>query len=160
GFNDFCVRLNHREALTGVLGVAGVALDKHEATLVALDKLDKIGAEGVKKEFAERGVNEAAGDRLLAFFSDLASLEHAAEIAAEDRVQHALNKAVLGRIVEFVQDNELGAKGVDELQSIMEFADVMGIGDRIRIDPTLARGLSYYTGAIMEINVKDLAGSL
>src|SRR6185503_3734940 len=74
--------------------------------------------------------------------------------------QEAFNKAVLGRIVEFVKDNEQGAKGVDELQSIMEFADAMGIAKRIKIDPSLARGLSYYTGAIMEINVKDLAGSL
>jgi len=62
--------------------------------------------------------------------------------------------------VEFVKDNELGARGVDELQSIMEFADAMGMAQRIKIDPSLARGLSYYTGAIMEINVKDLAGSL
>jgi histidyl-tRNA synthetase len=160
GFNDFCVRLNHRMVLTGILGVAGVALDSHDAALIALDKLDKIGAEGVKKEFAARGINEAAGDRLLAFFSELTALEHAAEIAAEDQLQQALNKAVLGRIVEFVQDNELGARGVDELQSILVFADAMGISDRIRIDPSLARGLSYYTGAIMEINVKDLAGSL
>jgi histidyl-tRNA synthetase len=160
GFNDFCVRLNHRKALTGILGVAGVALDKHDAALVALDKLDKIGSEGVKKELADRGIAEAAGDRLLAFFSDLTSLEHAAEIAAEDKAQQALNKAVLGRIVEFVQDNEMGAAGVDELLSIMEFAEAMGIANRLKIDPTLARGLSYYTGAIMEINVKDLAGSL
>jgi histidyl-tRNA synthetase len=97
---------------------------------------------------------------LLAFFSDLASLERAAEIAAGDNPVQALNKAVLGRIVEFVTDNELGAKGVDELQSIIDFADAMGISNRLKIDPALARGLSYYTGAIMEINVKDLAGSL
>jgi histidyl-tRNA synthetase len=160
GFNDFCVRLNHRKVLTGILGIAGVALDKHDAALIALDKLDKIGSDGVKKEFAAREINEAAGDRLLRFFSDLNSLEHAAEIAAEDNAQEAFNKAVLGRIVEFVKDNELGASGVDELQSILEFADAMGIAKRIKIDPTLARGLSYYTGAIMEINVKDLAGSL
>jgi histidyl-tRNA synthetase len=62
--------------------------------------------------------------------------------------------------VEFVGDNELGARGVDQLRLIMEFADAEGIGGRIEIDPTLARGLSYYTGAIMEINVKDLPGSL
>jgi histidyl-tRNA synthetase len=97
---------------------------------------------------------------LLKFFSDLSSLEHAAEIAAEDNAQQAFSKAVLGRIVEFVKDNEQGAKGVDELQSILDFADAMGIAQRIKIDPSLARGLSYYTGAIMEINVKDLAGSL
>jgi len=160
GFNDFCVRLNHRKVLTGILGIAGVALDKHEAALIALDKLDKIGSDGVKKEFAAREIDESAGDRLLRFFSDLSSLEHAAEIAAEDHAQQAFNKAVLGRIVEFVKDNELGAKGVDELQSILEFADAIGIAQRFKIDPTLARGLSYYTGAIMEINVKDLAGSL
>src|SRR6185369_15931840 len=79
---------------------------------------------------------------------------------AEDKSRQALNKAVLGRIVEFVSDNELGAQGVAELQSILDYVDAMGLSDRIKIDPTLARGLSYYTGAIMEINVKDLAGSL
>ena len=160
GFTDFCVRLNHRKVLTGILGVAGVALDQHESALIALDKLDKIGSEGVKKEFTARGINEVAGDRLLTFFADLASLEHAADIAAEDIPVQALNRAVLGRIVEFVNSNELGAIGVAELQSTLDFAEAIGIASRVKIDPTLARGLSYYTGAIMEINVKDLAGSL
>jgi len=160
GFNDYCFRLNHRKVLTGILGIAGVALDQHDAALIALDKLDKIGSDGVKKEFAARGIEDSAADRLLAFFSELSSLEHAAEIAAEENAQQAFSKAALGRIVEFVKDNEQGAKGVDELQSILKFADAMGIGQRIKIDPSLARGLSYYTGAIMEINVKDLAGSL
>jgi histidyl-tRNA synthetase len=160
GFKDFCVRINHRKVLTGILGIAGVALDKHEAALIALDKLDKIGSDGVKKEFAARGVTETAGDRLLSFFSALTELEHAAEIVTEENAQQAFNKAVLGRIVEFVKDNELGAQGVDELQSILDFAETMGIAHRVKIDPSLARGLSYYTGAIMEINVKDLAGSL
>ncbi|HEY6216485.1 MAG TPA: His/Gly/Thr/Pro-type tRNA ligase C-terminal domain-containing protein, partial [Pyrinomonadaceae bacterium] len=125
-----------------------------------LDKLDKIGSDGVKKEFTARGVNEAAGERLLKFFSDLGSLEQAAEIVAGEKSQQALNKAILGRIVEFVSDNELGAQGVAELQSILNYVDAMGLADRIKIDPSLARGLSYYTGAIMEMNVKDLAGSL
>src|SRR6185295_74120 len=160
GFNDFCLRLNHRKALTGILGVAGVPLESHDAALIALDKLDKIGPEGVRKEFAARGINEVAGNRLLSFFSDLSSLEHAAEIVAEDELQEALNRAVLGRIVEFVSDNEMGAAGVAELQSILDFTGAMGIANRMKIDPSLARGLSYYTGAIMEINVKDLAGSL
>jgi histidyl-tRNA synthetase len=160
GFNDFCVRLNHRMALTGILAIAGVALAQHDAALIALDKLDKIGSEGVKNEFTARGIDEAAGDRLLAFFSDLASLEHAAEIAAEDKPVQALNRALLGRIVEFVNDNELGARGVAELQSILDFAEAIGIANRVKIVPALARGLSYYTGAIMEITVKDLAGSL
>jgi histidyl-tRNA synthetase len=163
GFNDFAIRINHRHALTGVLQAAGVAADKHDVALVALDKLDKIGRDGVEKEFKERGIEVAAGKGLLDFFGALSSLEHAAEIAAgEDaaRKRKALNTAILGRLVEFIGDNEVGARGVDELRMILKFAEAEGTGSRIEIDPTLARGLSYYTGAIIEINVKDLAGSL
>jgi histidyl-tRNA synthetase len=163
GFSDFVVRLNHREALTGLLACAGVPLEHHEATLVALDKLDKVGREGVAKELTERGITERAGKRLLDFFSELASLEHAADIAVgEDLIakRQGLNSAILGRLVEFVGTNEKGAKGVDEMRSILEYARASGVAERISIDPSLARGLSYYTGAIIEINVKDLAGSL
>jgi len=163
GFVDFNIRLNHRKVLTGILGVAGVALEKHDAALVALDKLDKVGREGVEKELSARGIDEGVGKRLLEFFTELGALERAAEIVAGedvDKKQSALNKAVLGRIVEFVGDNEMGASGVTELQAILDFAEAAGIATRIRIDPSLARGLSYYTGAIMEISVKDLAGSL
>jgi histidyl-tRNA synthetase len=163
GFHDFTVRINHRKALTGILDSAGVSVESHDAALVALDKLDKIGSEGVEKEFALRGINPVASHGLLEFFGELRSLEHAAEIAAGESVEHkqdSLNKAVLGRMVEFVGDNETGAKGVDELRAIMEYAEAMGIKNQIRVDPSLARGLSYYTGSIMEINVKDLAGSL
>ena len=74
--------------------------------------------------------------------------------------RRALNAAILGRLVEFVKENEMGARGVDELRSIIEFAATAGIAAKIEIDPSLARGLSYYTGAIMEISVKDLPGSL
>ena len=67
---------------------------------------------------------------------------------------------MLGRIVEFVGDNELGAQGVASCSRYLISRTRWGLSDRLKIDPTLARGLSYYTGAIMEINVKDLAGSL
>jgi len=163
GFNDFAIRINHRYVLTGLLQTAGIAAEKHDAAVIALDKLDKIGRAGVEKEFDERGIAAAAGSKLLDFFAALNSLGHAAEMAAADDAPNkrkALNAAVLGRMVEFVGDNELGAKGVDELRSILELAEAEGVGARIEIDPSLARGLSYYTGAIMEINVKDLPGSL
>ncbi len=163
GFKDFIVRLNHRELLTGLLGCAGIALEHHDAALVALDKLDKIGREGVTKELAERGIPEKAATRLLDFFGELGSLEHAADIAVGDDLaarQQGLNSAVLGRLVEFVGSNEKGAKGIDELQAILKYATATGLAERIKIDPSLARGLSYYTGAIIEIHVKDLPGSL
>src|SRR5688572_652452 len=154
GFRDFSIRLNHRRALTGVLQAAGVPPEKHDVALVALDKFDKIGREGVEKELNERGIEAEPSRSLLDFFTGLNSLEHAAEIAAgEDPAQKrkALNTAILGRLLEFVGPNELGARGVDELRSIMKFAEAEGIGQKIEIDPSLARGLSYYTGAIMEI---------
>ncbi|MDQ1708395.1 MAG: histidyl-tRNA synthetase [Pyrinomonadaceae bacterium] len=163
GFDNFSIRINHRYALTGVLQAAGVAEEKHDAALIALDKLDKIGRGGVEQEFAERGIEVAAGRRLLDFFSELSSLDQAAELAVSEDLsqkQKALNAAILGRLVEFVGDNELGARGVDELRRILKFAAAEATGARIEIDPSLARGLSYYTGAIMEINVKDLPGSL
>lgn len=163
GFDDFCIRLNHRKVLTGILGVAGVALNHHDAALIALDKLDKIGSEGVAKELVSRGIPDRVAQKLLEFFATLTDLEAAAEIVIGedvDQKQLALNKAVLGRIVEFVDDNEVGACGVGELQAIIEYASAAEIATRVKIDPSLARGLSYYTGAIMEISVKDLPGSL
>jgi len=163
GFKDFAIRINHRHALTGVLQAAGVAGDKHDAALIAVDKLDKIGRDGVEKEFTERGIEAEAGTSLLGFFGELSSLERAAATAAGEDPQQkrrALNAAILGRLVEFIGDNDLGARGVDELRSIVKYGEAAGIGAHIEIDPSLARGLSYYTGAIMEISVKDLAGSL
>ncbi|HYP01571.1 MAG TPA: histidine--tRNA ligase [Pyrinomonadaceae bacterium] len=163
GFTNFTIRLNHRQVLAGVLEQAGIAAELHGDALVALDKLDKIGAEGVAREFAARGIAEEAGGRLLDFVAGVASLERAAEIVADENAEQgreAYNAAVLGRLIEFIGDNEAGARGCEELRQILQFAAASGAGAAIKFDPSLARGLSYYTGAIMEINVPDLAGSL
>jgi histidyl-tRNA synthetase len=166
GFHNFTIRLNHRQVLAAVLGAAGIGEDRQAEALVAIDKLDKIGREGVARELAERGVVAESGDELLGFFENLHALEHAAEfVSAEGGVAavskaEAYNRAALGRLVEFVGDHERGARGVDELRRIIEYAAASGVRDKIKIDPSLARGLSYYTGAIMEIAVPDLSGSL
>ena len=163
GFDDFLIRLNHRYVLAGVLRAAGVSLDRQDSVLVAIDKLGKVGRKGVETELMERGIEPRAAQSLLNFFLELGSLDHAADITSgEDKgtKQKALNAAILGRLVEFVADNELGARGVEELRSILEFVEAGATPVPIRIDPSLARGLSYYTGAIMEISVKDLPGSL
>ncbi|HYY97666.1 MAG TPA: histidine--tRNA ligase [Pyrinomonadaceae bacterium] len=166
GFDNFTIRLNHRQVLAGVLEAAGVAPEKHGEALVAIDKLDKIGREGVAREFASRGIVAEGGEELLGFFESLPALEHAAEFvaggggAAGASQARAYNTAALGRLVEFIGDNEAGALGIESLRSIVDYAEAYGVGDEIKIDPSLARGLSYYTGAIMEISVPDLAGSL
>ncbi|HVF87790.1 MAG TPA: histidine--tRNA ligase, partial [Pyrinomonadaceae bacterium] len=165
GFTNFTIRLNHRQVLAGVLDASGIATERHADALVALDKLDKIGPEGVAKEFSGRGITAESGARLLSFFEGLSALEHAAQlvdIEGEGRGSEAeaINAAFLGRLVEFVGDNEAGARGIDELRSIVKLSAAYGADMRIKIDPSLARGLSYYTGAIMEVSVPDLAGSL
>lgn len=162
GFAHFTIRLNHRKVLSGVLDAAGVPAAKHGDALVALDKLDKIGPDGVAREFGERDIDASAGDRLLSLFRELVELHHAAEVAGLDSPSAGgLNAAILGRLVEFVGNHEAGARGIDELRQIIDFtAANPSTAGKVRLDPSLARGLSYYTGATMEINVPDLPGSL
>ncbi len=134
GFSDFVVRLNHRKVLTGILDAAGFPEEKHATALIALDKLDKIGPEGVLREFETREVLTAgAGIELLRVFE------------AKD----------LERLEEFIGAHPVGLEGIKDLREILSY-----VSSAVQIDPSLARGLSYYTGAIMEIQVKDLSGSL
>jgi histidyl-tRNA synthetase len=96
------------------------------------------------------------------FFEGVSGAERAANLVDLDgaETRTAFNADILGRLVEFNGTNETGAKGVDDLRQILQFCKASGVATRVKLDPTLARGLAYYTGAIMEINVKDLAGSL
>jgi len=140
GFSDFVVRLNHRMLLTAMLNAAGIGQDHAEA-LVALDKLDKIGPDGVKRELVERGFDASASAKALAMFQ-LAPNE--SPPATLDRLERMLP----------------GEASLGTLRSIVTLAERTAAAGRSRVDPSLARGLSYYTGAIMEIAVADLAGSL
>src|SRR5947207_9048794 len=163
GFNDFTIRLNHRQVLAGVLEQAGVAADRQGDAIIALDKLDKVGAEGVARELNARGVVGEAAVKLLRFFEGVAGIEKAAtliDVGAPGTERAAFNADMLGRLVEFTGAHDAGALGCEELRQILQYTKASGIGARIKLDPSLARGLSYYTGAIMEINVPDLAGSL
>jgi len=147
GFRDFVLRLNHRRALTALLQCAGVPADRHADALIAIDKLDKIGVAGVERELAARGIDAAASKSCLECFSGIAGDEAAAD-------------ALLQRMRQFVASDDGGRSAVDELADIVKLVEATPAAGRVRIDPSLARGLSYYTGAIMEIAVPDLAGSL
>ncbi len=139
GFSDFTIRLNHRRVLSGLLDAAGVPAGVQGSALIAIDKLDKIGREGVHKELVERGVDDVAATRLLETFSGGTTVARARELVA------AIPDAV---------------SGLDELDRILTLSEGTSAAQRVRFDPSLARGLSYYTGAIMEVAVPDLAGSL
>ena len=142
GFKDFVVRINHREILTDILDTAGVPGELHADALVAIDKLDKIGAEGVGKELAGRGVSESAAGMLLDIF------EQTQKIIDDGK---DVNRTIVSNLINIVSNEVLSSIG-----QILKFAEKAPV----QIDPSLARGLSYYTGVIMEINVPDLAGSL
>ena len=162
GFNDFTIRANHRQVLTGILDQAGVGTAKHADAIVALDKMDKVGPEGVARELKERGIVDASAVKLMRFFEGLVGAQHALDLIdlGDADARAAYNADVLGRLVEFIGAHEVGASGVDDLRQILQFSRATGVDERIKLDPTLARGLAYYTGAIIEINVADLSGSL
>ena len=152
GFADFSIRLNHRAVLDGMLSAAGVVAGQHGDALVALDKLDKIGRDGVLKEFEARGLAPDSGERLLDLLARIAAAQ--ASSLAEP------NGAALHLLAEFVGTHEAGRRGLAELRDLLALAPATAAAAHLRIDPSLARGLSYYTGAIFEIAVPDLAGSL
>lgn len=144
GFSDFSVRLNHRKLLFGLIESAGIPAALEGTALVAIDKLDKIGVDGVRKELAERGVEAAAIDHLVGMLA----------------LAEAPQDEILERLAAAVGESEAGKTGVDELRTLVRYASGTAAGRYFRIDPFLARGLSYYTGPIFEVAVADLAGSL
>ena len=153
GFTAYTIRLNHRGVLAGMLDAGGVPEALHNDALVALDKLDKIGRDGVAAELHARGVPEAGAGMLLEFFASVAGAQ-----ATADADPAAFNREVLGRLEELLS----GARpeALADLRQIVALVGATATGAHLRLDPSLARGLSYYTGAIFEIAVPDLAGSL
>jgi len=139
GFSDFSLRLNHRQLLREILGAAGIDESKQTDALVALDKLDKIGVDGVSKELLERGITEESTKKMLGFLSEVDSA--------------GSNDAILVKTEEFI------GRATESLAELKKIIARTG-KSYIKLDPSLARGLSYYTGAIFEISVPDLSGSL
>jgi histidyl-tRNA synthetase len=144
GFEQFTIRLNHRELLRAMIRAAGIDEALEGTALVAVDKLDKIGHDGVLAELGERGIADAAGRRLL-------------EILAPGGEQ-VDNQALLTSLRE--QVDARGQAAIDQLRELLELCAQNPAGPHMQVSPELARGLGYYTGPIFEIAVPDLAGSL
>src|SRR5262245_57649210 len=140
GFQDFVIRINHRAILSLLLTKATLPPTQHADALVVLDKLDKIGPDAVSKELAEKGVSEAGRDALLKWLGGP---------ARDDRLDWLERELDAAEHPAFLN-----------LRQILDVSKKTPAAERLRFDPSIARGLSYYTGAIMEIAVPDLAGSL
>jgi len=137
GFADFKIRLNHRQLLTSILNSVGIPEALHGTALVAIDKLDKVGVDGVAAEFEQRGIPVPATtlvDTLRRFQEKPGSMAGAFD--------------------------DPGEQAWRNVAQIVYLTVGTSAAKRVELDLSLARGLSYYTGAIMEINVPDLAGSL
>lgn len=135
----FTIKINNRKILSGIAEVSGEA-DKLIDITVAIDKLDKIGEEGVVKELREKGVSEKAIEIIAPLFSVSGS-----------------NEERLAQMKSFLATSEIGLKGIEELVFVLEQTKVMGLERAlIEFDVTLARGLNYYTGAIFEVKVHDV----
>ncbi|HLM61427.1 MAG TPA: histidine--tRNA ligase, partial [Pyrinomonadaceae bacterium] len=141
GFDDFVIRVNHREILYAMLDAVKIGEEKQIDALVALDKLDKIGSEGVLREFESRGIDKDPADRLLRLF---------------DELKNSDGSQILPSLSEFIGNHEAGKQGINQISQIFK---LVRLGS-LKTDASLARGLSYYTGAIFEVNVPDLAGSI
>ena len=139
GFDRFALRLNHRGLMRALIERAGVAVDKEIETILALDKLDKIGASGVRQELEQRGIETESQDRLLQVFSPEVGLEE-----LEPRLA----------------DSEQGSAALQAIRELLRLCEATPAAGRLRLSPTLARGMSYYTGCIFELEHSGLGSSL
>jgi histidyl-tRNA synthetase len=134
GLSGIQIKINNRKVLSGISEVIGAKNLLVDFT-VALDKLDKIGVEGVKAEMLGKGISESA----IAKASPLFSLEGS-------------NQEQLEALKEFLKESVVGTKGILEMEFICSTVEALGLkSSRLNIDVTLARGLNYYTGTIFEV---------
>jgi histidyl-tRNA synthetase len=134
GLNGVTIKINNRKILSGIAEVIG-ASDKLIDFTVALDKLDKIGEDGVKKEMMEKGISEEAILKVQPLFSFTGTISEK-----------------ITQLSELLSDSAEGMKGVEELRFICDNVMKLGLNNSILdLDVTLARGLNYYTGAIFEV---------
>lgn len=134
GLEGVTIKINNRKILGGIAEVIG-AKDKLIDFTVALDKLDKIGEDGVKAEMITKGISSEAIEKVQPLFSFTGTITEKIE-----------------KLAELLSTSEEGMKGVDELRFICNNVAEVGLGKSILdLDVTLARGLNYYTGAIFEV---------
>jgi histidyl-tRNA synthetase len=168
GFDDFVIRINHRDLLDGMMGLAMIAKEKRVSTLVAIDKLDKIGVDGVKQELSKLEIGERSIETIINYLlhETFWSLEKIGfHEFSKDNLEANREKLNLFTtdVKVFSSSDEskiVYLKGLKILREIIDFSENSISSRYLQVDQSLARGLSYYTGAIMEITVPNFAGSL
>ena len=132
------IKLNNRKILTGIAEVIGEA-DKIVDITVAIDKLDKIGIDKVNEELASKGVSSEAIDKLQPIINLSGSIED-----------------IFATMRQVLSSSKIGIEGVEEMEFIFNTINLININCQVELDLTLARGLNYYTGAIIEVKALDV----
>ena len=133
-----CIHVNNRKILTGIAEIIGES-DKIVDITVAIDKIDKIGIENVNAELREKGLSEKA----------IESLRPLLELDGS-------NDEKLEKLSDILAESEIGMKGVEEMKEVLSGFENLGHSCGIDLDVSLARGLNYYTGTIIEVKALDV----
>lgn len=132
------IKLNNRKILSGIAEVIGEP-DKLTDITVAIDKIDKIGIEKVKEELISKGISDES----------ISKLEPLLKLSGS-------NSDKISELEKMLQNSEIGLKGIEEVKTVLTGYESLGHDAEIEIDFSLARGLNYYTGTIIEVKAKDV----
>ncbi len=136
---SFTIKINNRKILSGIAEICGEA-EKIIDITVAIDKLDKIGEDGVVKELLEKGLSNFAIEKIKPLFTFMGS-----------------NSEKVSAMKTFLSESEIGLKGIEELEFVLNQVEILGLQKAdLEFDVTLARGLNYYTGAIFEVKANGV----
>ncbi|MFS8615913.1 MAG: histidine--tRNA ligase [Solitalea sp.] len=139
GLKEFTIRVNNRKILSGIAELTGKP-DKMMDLTIAIDKLDKIGIGGVEKELLQRGFEEADLDKIKPFLN-----------------LGGTNPEKIRHLKESLASSETGLKGIEELETVFTYLSRFNTNRAVvELDITLARGLNYYTGAILEVRSDEV----
>lgn len=136
---NITIKLNNRKILSGIAEIVG-APDKIIDLTVAIDKIDKIGIENVNAELREKGFDENA----------ISTLQPLLQLTGTNDEKIAVLEKLL-------EASEIGKKGIEELKFVIDNVSEVGINSTLELDVSLARGLNYYTGSILEVKANDVA---
>ena len=132
------VKINNRKVLAGIAETIGEA-DKIVDITVAIDKIDKIGIENVNAELKEKGLSDEA----------VAALQPVLTLSGS-------NAEKLATMTDFLKNSEVGMKGIEEMNTVLEGIESLSHNCEVETDFSLARGLNYYTGTIIEVKARDV----
>ena len=142
-FKNFTIRINDRRILKAMAAYSGFAPESYDTVFIILDKMDKIGLEGVREELEKEGFAKESIDTYLAMFQEITN-----DVAGVRYVKEKL-------------EGVLDPAYADGLELIMTSVDAVKTADfKLAFDPTLVRGMSYYTGPIFEISMDEFGGSV